>query len=70
MIIISALIYVLPSIIAILRGHSHTMAIIIINLLLGWTLIGWIVVFLWAVLSESTTEPIRAKIVEKLPTKE
>ena len=34
-------VYCLPSIIALLRGHHQTAPILVINLLLGWTLVGW-----------------------------
>ena len=33
--------YCLPSIVALLRGHHQTAPILVINLLLGWTLVGW-----------------------------
>lgn len=35
--------YVLPLIVAVLRSAPNTGAIVVINLLLGWTVIGWIV---------------------------
>jgi uncharacterized membrane protein YqaE (UPF0057 family) len=30
------------------KGHPHADAIIILNFLLGWTLLGWIVALVWA----------------------
>lgn len=44
----AVLLYVLPSLIALLRQHWHTGAILLINLLLGWTLIGWLVALFMA----------------------
>jgi hypothetical protein len=44
------LLYFLPTIIAHNRGHEIT-GILLFNLLLGWTGIGWIVMLLWALLS-------------------
>ena len=35
--------YFAPSIIASARGHHNLGSIIVINLLLGWTFIGWVV---------------------------
>lgn len=35
--------YFLPMIVAIRRQHHQKGAIIVINLLLGWTFIGWVV---------------------------
>jgi uncharacterized membrane protein len=40
--------YFLPTIIASNRGHQSTNAIAILNLLLGWTAIGWIFALVWA----------------------
>jgi hypothetical protein len=40
--------YFLPSVIAAIRGHHNAVAIIVLNLLLGWTLIGWVVALVWA----------------------
>jgi hypothetical protein len=45
-----ALLYFLPTIIAANRGH-HVTGILLLNLLFGWTGIGWIVMLLWALLS-------------------
>lgn len=42
------LIYFLPWLIALSRGHLNTTAIFFTNLLLGWIVIGWIVAFIWA----------------------
>jgi uncharacterized membrane protein len=41
-------IYLLPTYIAIRRKHSRTAVIYIINLFFGWTIIGWVLVFLMA----------------------
>ena len=38
----------LPSIIALLRGKRDTLAIFLLNLFLGWSIIGWIVALVWA----------------------
>jgi len=40
--------YFFPSIIAWRRGHHQTLAIFLLNLLLGWTLLGWIGALIWA----------------------
>lgn len=42
------LLYSLPSIIAINRKHKNTMAIFLINILLSWTVIGYIVALIWS----------------------
>lgn len=45
-------IYFLPSIIAVQKQKHNTAAILAVNLLLGWSIIGWIVALVWA-LAES-----------------
>jgi hypothetical protein len=52
------LLYFLPSIIAAKKRNAA--AIIILNVLLGWTLIGWIVAFVWALAAESETQAVLA----------
>ena len=42
--------YFLPAAVAKLLRHERTRAILMLNLLLGWTVIGWIVAFVWAFL--------------------
>lgn len=38
----------LPTIIAVARGHHNGFAIFLTNLLLGWTVIGWVVALIWS----------------------
>jgi hypothetical protein len=40
--------YCVPLAIALIRKHPQTGAIVAVNLLLGWTFIGWVVAFVWA----------------------
>jgi branched-subunit amino acid transport protein AzlD len=40
--------YFLPFIIAVFRGHHNSAAIFVLNLLLGWSFIAWIVALVWA----------------------
>ncbi len=43
-------IYAVPTIVAVLRGHRNVAAIVVINLFLGWTLVGWVGALVWAVI--------------------
>ena len=43
------LLYFLPSIIAINKKNKNIVTIIIINLFLGWTVIGWIFTLIWVI---------------------
>jgi hypothetical protein len=43
-----ALVYFLPAGVAHSRNHHQLMAIFVLNLLLGWTFIGWVACMVWA----------------------
>lgn len=49
--IIIAVLYFLPSIIAISRDHPNATGIFILNLFLGWTLLGWVGALIWSSLA-------------------
>jgi hypothetical protein len=40
--------YFLPSIIALVKSKHDTLAIFLLNLFLGWSVVGWIVALVWA----------------------
>jgi ABC-type dipeptide/oligopeptide/nickel transport system permease subunit len=41
-------VYILPALIACLRGHRNAAAIVVMNILLGWTFVGWAFALVWA----------------------
>lgn len=47
--VVGGIMYFVPTIIAISRGHHNALAIGILNLLLGWTFLGWIAALVWSV---------------------
>src|SRR5262249_8158542 len=40
--------YLLPALVALTRRHHNAGAIFLLNLFLGWTLVGWVVALVWA----------------------
>ena len=40
--------YFIPTIVALTRDHPSKGGIIVLNIFLGWTLIGWVVSLAWA----------------------
>lgn len=40
--------YFLPSLNAFYRGHLNAVPILIVNVLVGWTILGWVVCFAWS----------------------
>ena len=41
-------VYLLPSVVASSRHHRNSNAILVANLFLGWTLLGWVICLIWA----------------------
>jgi Superinfection immunity protein len=47
--------YFLPSLVSVLRHKRNAEAIFVLNLLLGWTLVGWVIALVWAVTVDTAT---------------
>ena len=54
LILIGIVIYFLPTIIAAVRRHPNVLLIFLVNLLLGWTVIGWAGTLVWAFILPGT----------------
>jgi hypothetical protein len=50
MIFVGALIYFVPSIIAFMRSHVHRWYILILNIFISVTVLGWFILLFWAIL--------------------
>lgn len=48
LLVIVLFLYLLPTFVAGCRGHHNTLAIGALNILLGWTLLGWIGALIWS----------------------
>ena len=48
MLIAVVFIYMLPTLIAFGREHRRRMDVTVVNILFGWTLIGWLLAIVWA----------------------
>jgi hypothetical protein len=53
-IIVALLIFFIPSFIASSRNHEYSVAIWLINILLGWTGLVWIGILIWAIVGDSS----------------
>ena len=56
--------YMLPSIVAMDRGHPHFLAIVALNLLTGWTGWGWVAAFVWSLASRSRAPYAATAIIQ------
>lgn len=57
--------YFLPTIEANLRDKPNTQSIALVNILLGWTLVGWLVSLVWAIKEDS---PVVAMVRAEQPS--
>lgn len=55
---IALAVYFLPTIIAVRRRHHNRLPIALLNLLLGWTAIGWIAALIWSVTSPNPVQVV------------
>ena len=53
---VAIFIYVLPSIVAFNRTHQNRVAILWLNILLGWSLVGWVIALVWALTANTETK--------------
>lgn len=54
LIVVIVLVYFVPTVVAFTRGVSNSGSVFVLNLFLGWTLVGWVVALAMAARS---TEP-------------
>ena len=57
MLMLVVALYMLPTFLAFSREHPRRHDLAVVNIVLGWTLIGWIGVFLWALLTPTREQP-------------
>lgn len=53
--------YIAPFCVAAARAHHSAVPIFVVNLLLGWTVIGWFAAMAWAVFGPAETAQSRAR---------
>lgn len=52
-------IYFIPTMVAMSREHHNRFAILVLNVFLGWTFIGWVIALVWA-LTEVRAEKLES----------
>lgn len=54
--------YFVPTVVAVARQHPNTAPIVVVNVLLGWTLVGYAVALAWAFLAiDRDRYPVRRR---------
>jgi hypothetical protein len=55
-VIIGLILYFIPSVISSRKNHRNFVSILLLNIFLGWTLIGWVGALIWALKSDSSVD--------------
>lgn len=64
LLIIGGVVYFLPTINAKSRKHPNRSSIFLLNLFLGWTLVGWVAALVWSASAIAPAQQIRIKNAE------
>jgi len=70
MIAVAGIIYFAPTFIAVKRDHPNMTSILLLNLFLGWSFIGWVIALIWSFSATSivvTSEKEENKTLPKKP---
>ncbi len=50
LVVLALLFYLLPSLLGLVMGVIHWRGVLLVNVLLGWTVIGWLASLVWVLL--------------------
>jgi hypothetical protein len=56
-VVLALAVYMAPAFVAGFRNHPNTAAITVLDLLLGWTFLGWVVALVWSLTANTEGEP-------------
>jgi len=64
------MLYFLPAFIALITFHRNAAAIAVLNLLAGWTVVGWLIAIVWAFTNSGAPKSAVSTSEENLATRE
>ena len=50
--------YFIPTLVALMRGHPNAAPIVVVNVLFGWSLIGWGIALAWSLTAFDSRTPV------------
>lgn len=62
--VIVFVLYFLPAIVGSARKHKNATAIWVLNIFLGWTVIGWVAALVWAFTDPGTPAPAAQQVID------
>jgi hypothetical protein len=54
--------YWLPTIIAIARQTHSALGVFLVNFLLGWTVLGWVLALIWSLAADNRTHEVIVRV--------
>ncbi|MGI6701814.1 MAG: superinfection immunity protein [Christensenellales bacterium] len=57
--ILAVVIYFIPSYLAFKRKHPHKIALLLLNIFLGWTFLGYLIALVWALYPPNKSKVIK-----------
>lgn len=57
-------VYLIPTIIAFARGHASKWSIGVLNIVLGWSLVFWVVALIWALSNKGQNQVTNVTVVQ------
>ena len=61
--------YELPAVVAYNKNHPQCLAILLLNILSGWTIVGWVVALVWAFASTTPIAMVPTRVSQILPVR-
>lgn len=61
--LVALMLYLIPSVVAYARKHKNFKAILVLNILLGWTFLGWVGCLVWSFTSNTKQPEVVDKVV-------
>lgn len=57
-------VYLIPTIIAFARGHASKWGIGVLNIVLGWSLVFWVIALIWALSNKGQNQVTNVTVVQ------
>jgi hypothetical protein len=61
LLLVTSVLYISPGMVAMLRHHHNRVAITVLNVALGWTVLGWVGALVWA------STAVQPKVANEVP---
>ena len=67
LLVLGLAVYFIPSLIAFRKKHINKVGILLLNIFLGWTLVGWVAALIWSIYKKTPTYPQYPQYPSNIP---